>query len=128
MNGLSVEIKGLKELQHALDQLDKKKSKATLQKVASAGAKALKPYVVREAPRGATGKLKRSVSARKAKRNLPAAIVSPRPSVAFYRHFVIGGTKRGVSPNPFVARGYDDGESAAVKAMEDEIERFLRSL
>lgn len=148
-----VDVRGIPEVQSALGKLDDgPQARKALQKAASAGAKALKPYVQREAPRGKTGRLKRSISARMAKRDRPAAVVSPRPKVAFYRHFVINGTKdhgprkakalvfegtagtvhakrvRGVKPNPFVARGYAAGESAAEAAIDREMNAYIDSL
>lgn len=147
---VSIDVLGIPEVQEALDKLGGAPMKKTLQAASTAGAKALKPFVVAEAPKR-TGKLRRSISARRAKRDLPAAIVSPRPKVAFYRHMVIGGTKphrirfpdqkaRGVpkaegniqhpgaKPNPFVARGYDKGKSTALAAIDQVIDTYLDSL
>lgn len=143
---MSVTVRGLAEVEKAVAQVAGPK-KALLQKATSAGAKAIKPFVVAAAPRGATGKLKRSVSARKAKRGLPAAVVSPRPKVAFYRHFVIRGTKphgprkarilrfepgpiyarhvAGTPARPFVDEGYRAGEQAALRAIEKVIDDAL---
>lgn len=148
-----VEVRGVSEVREALDKLDDgPAARKALQASADAGAKALKPYVQREAPRGATGRLRRSVSARRAKRDRPAAVVSPRPKVAFYRHFVIGGTKahgprrakalvfqgnaglvrakrvQGVKANPFVARGYAAGQSAADAAIDRVMDQYVESL
>ena len=152
MSSVGISIRGIPEVQKALAQLDDKGDKAMLQKAATAGAKALKPYVVAAAPRGATGKLKRSISARKAKRNLPAAVVSPRPKVAFYRHMVIGGTKdhgprrarmlawqtpdgpafarrvRGTPARPFVDEGFRAGQSSAMAAIDKVIDAALETL
>lgn len=155
---VGIDIRGIPEVKAALDKLGGPPMKATLQKASSAGAKALKPFVQAEAPVGEPGNpytkrgaLRRSVSARKAKRDLPAAVVSPRPKIAFYRHMVIGGTKPhrirfpnqkaagvdkgagnirhpGAKANPFVARGYAKGESAALAAIDRVIDQYLETL
>jgi len=91
--GFGIEVSGLEEVQRLLAKYDEKTLKRTLQKASSASAKFLKPKVQAAAPRGRTGKLRKSISATQAKRDRPAAIVKARPKVAFYRHMVIGGTK-----------------------------------
>ncbi len=148
---VSVDVRGDEEV---IDYLHRVQTgqRATLQKAASAGAKALKPFIQAAAPRGATGKLRRSVSARKAKRDLPAAVVSPRPKIAFYRHMVIGGTKdhgpknarvmiwkapggvivahhvSGTSARPFVDEGYQRGKSAMDRAIDAVIATALEGV
>lgn len=97
---VAIDIRGIAEVQSYLAKLDDGQ-KATLQKAATAGARALKPFVVAAAPIAhgplppgrVRGALKRSISARQAARNRPAAVVTARPKIAFYRHMVIGGTK-----------------------------------
>ncbi len=145
-----VQILGIAEVQRALDRIDDAGEKKVLQAAVTAGAKAIKPYVVAAAPRGATGKLKRSISARQAKRDRPAAVVSARPKVAFYRHMVIGGTKdhgpkkakalvfpgkqgglvrtghvRGTSSRPFIAEGFAAGEPAAMRAINAVLDKAI---
>jgi hypothetical protein len=147
---VGVDVRGMPEVMAALDGLGGKHMNAALQKASTAGAKAIKPYVQAEAPRR-KGKLRRAVSARKAKRDLPAAVVSARPKVAFYRHMVIGGTKPhrirfhdqkaagvpksqgniqhpGARSNPFVERGFEKGEDAALRAIDAVIDAYLESL
>ena len=118
--GLTIDVRGIPEVTAALNKFDAGPSKPILQKASTAAAKAFKPFVQAAAPRGATGKLRRSVSARQAKRDRPAAVVSARPKVAFYRHFVIRGTK---AHGPKTARvmvfqgtgtGYREGLSGAI--------------
>lgn len=118
-----------------------------LQAATSAGAKALKKPVQTEAKR-ASKRLAKSVSARTAKRDKPAAVVTFRPKVAFFRHFVIGGTRdhgprkagnrflifrgrsgqnvmvprvRGVKPNPIIARVVAAYEREAYAAIDNSL-------
>lgn len=157
---MRVGLRGVPELNRALARLgDGPDSRRALQKAASAGAKTLKPFVQREAPRRAgeslrrwgkeshkPGTLRRSISARVAKRDRPAAVVSARPKIAFYRHFVILGTKahdlrprnnrpagsrpimkKRQLPNPFIERGFEAGREAAVAAIERVIDEYVEA-
>lgn len=158
MAAVGIDVRGMAEVQAALRQLgDGPQSRRALQKASTAGARTLKPYVQREAPVGKTGRLRRSISARQARKDRPAAVVSARPKVAFYRHMVIGGTKPhpivpderkalaftaggrdfvrsrvlhpGIKrPNPFIERGFDAGRAAAEAAIERVIDEFLEAL
>lgn len=98
---ITVTTQGLDKLQLKLDryhgpQLDKALGKATL-----AAGKTLVAPMKAAAPKR-TGAMRKSIKATRAtKRDKPGAIVGPR---IWYRHFVIGGTNRGVKANPFVAR------------------------
>lgn len=140
-----VDIRGVAEVQAYLASVDKA-SNATLQKATSAGARALKPYVQAAAP-VQTGRLRKSVSAHQARRQRPAAIVTPR---AFYAHMVIGGTKdhgpkkasvmafegrngavfahhvRGTKPRPFVDEGFNAGQGAMNAAIDKVIDEALK--
>jgi hypothetical protein len=134
---MSVTVHGLPELQRELDKMAPGPLKKTLQKGTTAGGKYLKPKVKAAAPRGKTGKLRKSISARTAKRDRPATIISARPKIAFYRHMVIGGTKPhrirfpdqkaagvsksdgnirhpGAKANPFIRRAAEQHDDAAV--------------
>lgn len=63
------------------------------------------------------GDLKRAVGVRKAKKYRVGSIVNAKHSRSmFYAHFVIGGTKRGVKPNPFITRANDDNHNLAAEA------------
>jgi len=154
---VGIDVRGLAEVQAALRQLgDGPQSRRALQKASTAGARALKPYVQREAPVGKTRRLRRSISARQARKDRPAAVVSSRPKVAFYRHMVIRGTRPhpivpderkalaftaggrdlvrsrvlhpGTRPNPFIERGFDAGRAAAEAAIERVIDEFMEAL
>jgi hypothetical protein len=143
----SVTILGMDAVIRALELLDDPAASKLLQKATAAGGKALKPFIQAEAP-VKTGRLRRSVSTRQARKARPATIVSPRPKVAFYRHFVIDGTRPheikvnamtptgghymrvihhpGAHANPFVDRGFARGESAALAAIEKVIDTALQ--
>ncbi len=155
---IGIDIRGIPEVLVALDKLGPVAMKPTLQKAASEGAKAIKPFVRAEAPIGEPGNpytkrgaLRRSISARKAKRDLPAAVVTARPKIAFYRHMVIGGTgphrirrpyeraagdekgagtirHPGARANDFMARGYAKGESAGLAAIDRVIDQYMETL
>ena len=146
-----VSIRGLPEVQRALAKLEPAQTKMILQKASTAGAKAVKPYVKAETPRGATGKMRRSISATQARRGRPAAIVKFRPKIAYYRHMVIGGTtphrirfpnqkeagvpKRqgnirhpGAHGNDIVGRAWAAGETATLAAIGKVIDVYLDQL
>jgi hypothetical protein len=117
-----VQLKGLSEVQKLLDgykpkALDKRQQKALL-----VGGRALVPYIRAEAP-VATGVLRRSVSARRGRRDRPAVVVGPR---AAYRHLVIRGHRfrnsdQTTEPNPFVDR-------AVTAHLEDAITAYKKAL
>lgn len=150
MSGV-VTIRGLDEVQRALAQLEPAPLKKVLQKAASAGAKAIKPFVKEETPKGRTGRLRKSISATQARKDRPAAIVKFRPRIAFYRHMVIRGTKPhrirfpdqkaagvpksrgniqhpGARPNPIVTRAWDSGDTATLAAVNKTIHDYLESI
>ncbi len=156
--GLGIDLRGIPEVMAALDKLTPAKTNRVLQKASSAGARALKPHIRAEAPGPArpgnrhvrSGALRRSISARAARRDRPAAVVSARPKVAFYRHMVIGGTKPheirkpattptggrymrvlrhpGARANPFVARGFSKGQHDAYAAIDWVIDEYVATL
>jgi HK97 gp10 family phage protein len=126
---VAVDVRGIPEVQAALGKMHGPAMTKTLQAATKEGGKVLKKTVKAEAPRR-TGKLRRSVSARTVRRNRPGTVIAPRPKVAFYRHFVIGGTGQPgpTKPNPFVSRGFDRGQAAAMAALEKVVDDYLDSL
>jgi hypothetical protein len=88
----SIETRGVREVQQALQKASGPTLRKTLQKGTNAAGKFLEPKMRTEAPRR-TGRLRRSIKASVAKRQKPAAIVKARPKIAHYRGFVIQGTK-----------------------------------
>ena len=152
---VGIEVEGIYDVVAALSSLTDKQAKAMLQKSATAGARALKPYVKAAAPKGRTGALKRSIRSGQTKRNRPAARVYNAKKVAFYRHMVVGGTVahgprthpiiafqtgsitspwiyakqvRGTKPRPFFAQGFDAGRAAAEAAIDKVVDAALAKL
>jgi hypothetical protein len=130
MSGIAVDVRGIPEVQKALGSLQGPDMKKTLQAASKAGGKVFKASVKDAAPEGATGKLKKSISARTVRRDRPGTVIAPRPKIAFYRHFVIQGTGQPgpTKPNPFVSRGFDRGQAAAMAALEKVVDDYLDSL
>ena len=153
---MSVEIRVEdKALLAALDSLDPKDGNKALLTGARAATKFLKPLVKAAAPRGASGKLRKSVYMGTAKRQKPGSFVGVREKVAFYRHMVIGGTKahstakrgghvgiqrwevggdvrygpahevRGTPPRPFVSATADHYGNQALQIAEAAIAKAL---
>ncbi len=120
------------EVTAALDELDAKGTKQALQKATKKGATFLAQKARPEAPRK-TGKLRKSVTARAAKRDKPGSFVTAR---APHRHLVQQGTAarfnksgayRGrMTANPFIARTADRHGNAALdiaeRALSDELD------
>jgi HK97 gp10 family phage protein len=129
MSGIAVDVRGIPDVKEALGKLEGPAAKRMLQLATKEGGKVLKKTVQAEAPRR-TGKLRRSVSARTVRRDRPGTVIAPRPKVAFYRHFVIQGTGEPgpTKPNPFVSRGFDRGQAAAMAALEKVVDDYLDSL
>ena len=151
---VGIDVQGVNAVVAALGKMTDKQARAMLQKSASAGARALKPYVKRAAPRGQTGNLRRSIRVGRTRRERPGAYVSPKPSIAFYRHMVIGGTRahgprnakvmvfrpageahnvtatwvRGTKPRPFVSQVFDAGRAAAEAAIDKVVDAALAKL
>lgn len=118
-----------------------------MQAVTKAGATVFKAPLKAEAGR-VSKRLARSVSVRTARKDKPATIVTFRPKIAFFRHFVIGGTRdhgprkakvlvfkgkdgdlvvahrvRGVRPNPIVDRVAAAYEGRAYDAMSQALDK-----
>jgi hypothetical protein len=150
--GISVDIRGLPEVQEMLARLDDPHVKKVLQQAMGAGAQAMKPALVAAAPYPG---LKKSVWARTAKRQRPAAVVGHHKTRdSFFWHMIVGGTQdhgprrapwlafwshgrhyvlpkvKGIKPNPFVARAYNSarGEGASMNAIREVIDKYIDSL
>lgn len=124
---VTVTVQGKANVQRMLRQykdpeLTRRAQIATIQ-----GAEVTRKPLQREAAR-ASKRMSRAVSVRQAQRNKPAAVVTFKPKIAWFRHLVIGGTRahgprrkealrfrgrfgwvfarrvRGVRPNPMVER------------------------
>lgn len=142
----SVTVVGADGVHRMLRAYTNPKLTKRLQDATKAGANVFKAPLKAEA-RTVSKRLARSVSVRKAKRERPATIVTFRPKVAFFRHFVIGGTRdhgprkaklmawqgksgpafarrvRGVKPNPIVARVASRLAGQAYAAIDRDLDR-----
>ena len=88
---VSVEIDD-REAREELARWQNPELRKKLNRATAAGAKALKPHVKAEASK-VSKRLARATSAGQAKRDKPAGIVKFRPKIAFFRHWIIGGTR-----------------------------------
>lgn len=89
---MTIEVRGADGVHRMLQAYTEPKLTKRLQTATKDGATVLKPAVKAEAAK-VSRRLSRSVSVRKAKRELPATIVTFRPKVAFFRHWIIRGTR-----------------------------------
>lgn len=87
----SVRVEGDQAVRRALRKWMNPELRKRLQVATGEGAKVFKaPMKAEAAP--VSKRLARSVSARRAARETPASVVTFRPKVAFFRHFIVGGT------------------------------------
>lgn len=117
-----------------------------LQVATKAGATVFKEPL-KSAARPLSKRLARSVSVRVAKRDKPASVVTFRPKVAFFRHFIIGGTAdhgprraralvfvgngglirtkrvRGTPPHPIIERVFESNKSKADQAINHALDQ-----
>ncbi len=122
MISVTFTMTGGKDIQAKLSRRSGAELNKTLKKATREAAKALKPYIQALAPvsaHGSTGKyahtrgnLRRSVRVAATKRQTPGAYVGPSRKKAFYRGWVIRGTKH-MHGNSFVARGAHAGMGQA---------------
>ena len=119
------------EVLDALDRLDPRGSKRALQKATKKAGTFLARKARPEAPRK-SGRLRKSVTTRAAKRDKPGSYVTAR---APHRHLVQLGTRdrfnksgafRGRMPaNPFIARTADNWGDQALDEARDDIVKAL---
>lgn len=117
MPSITITVTGEEAIQRQFNRRQGLALLKTLQKATRAAATAVKPAIVAEAP-VRTGNLRRSIRVAATRRDRPGAYVGPSSKRAFYRHFVIRGTVRGVRANPFVSRGASHAEGAAKVAFD----------
>lgn len=142
----TVVVRGVEGVRRMLKPYTDPSMRKRVQTATKAGADVFKPAMKAEAAK-VSKRLARSVSVRKARRDLPATIVTFRPKVAFFRHFVVGGTKahgpkrkgvmvfrnppvgvvakhvRGVRPNPIPARVAARLEGQAYAAIDRSLDQ-----
>ncbi len=124
MPQITIRTEGLNELQLKLDRYHGPKLDRALGKATITAARTLVGPMKAAAP-VRSGVLRRSIKATRAsRRDKPGAIVGPR---IWYRHFVIGGTRRGVRPNPFVSRTAEANAGTTARTftaiLHDELQR-----
>lgn len=122
MISISISVTGGAPIQAKLERRSGPQLNKALRKATREAAKAMKPFIQAQAPVSAIGSsgkyahtrgnLRRSVRVAATRRQTPGAYVGPSRKKAYYRHFVIGGTKH-MRANPFVARGAQAGMGAA---------------
>jgi len=141
-----IEVKGVPGVHQMLADYMTPKLPKRMQDATKAGAEVFKAPVKAEAAR-VSKRLARSVSVRKARRDLPATILTFRPKVAWFRHFIIGGTRdhgprkasalvweksgtvivarrvRGVRANPIIARVEARYENTALAAIDRSLDQ-----
>ena len=121
------------EVTAALDELGGPDSKRALQKATKKAGTFLAQRARPNAPKGKTGRLRKSVTSRAAKRDKPGSYVTAR---APHRHLVQLGTAdrftkgshafRGrMTANPFIARTADQYGDQALNIAEAELSRQL---
>jgi len=141
---LKVDVQGVAELRTALEQLTGKPLDRALRKATLTAARALRAPLQAAAPRD-TGKLRKSIRARKARRGI-GALVGP---TVWYRHFVSLGTRRhrisakdgalkvgsgfaqsvehpGSKPNPYLSRVADAHEREVLNMFGDAVDDLIQ--
>ena len=141
-----VTVQGEAGVHRMLDDYMTPKLPRRMQLATKAGATVFKEPL-KVAARPLSKRLARSVSVRVAKRDKPATIVTFRPKVAWFRHFIIRGTRdhgprranalmfvgrsgfirtsrvRGVPAHPIVDRVADAHESQALRAIDQAMSK-----
>jgi len=87
-----IEVRGVEGVHRMLADYMTPKLPKRMQDATKAGAEVFKKPVKAEAAK-VSKRLNRSVSVRKAARDRPATILTFRPKIAWFRHFIIGGTR-----------------------------------
>jgi hypothetical protein len=91
MSSVDIQVVGMKDLLAALDKMEPKPGNKLLAKATAEGTKkVLKPKLKAAVP---WPSMKRAVRAGAAKKDKPAGIVKFDNKRAWFRHFLIGGTK-----------------------------------
>lgn len=117
---LTVRLVGLEQALAALDRQSGRSLERRVVLGMRTGAQMLVAPIRAQAPKR-TGYLARSVKVRTGRGG--SVSVGPR---AWYRHFIIRGTKRGIRANPFVDRGVDSNLEAVKDRVADVILRGKR--
>lgn len=142
---ISVSVRGAEGVHQMLHDYMEPILPRRMQAATKAGASVFKAPLRAEAAR-VSKRMARAVSVRQAARDRPATVVTFRPKIAFFRHFVIGGTRdhgprrarllvfttrqgivirarrvRGVRPNPMVDRVATRYAAQAYRAIDTSL-------
>lgn len=143
-NGIVLEVTGMRDLMDTLDKMDPKASRRLFDKATADAAKKVLKAPTKAKAAALSQRLGRSVRAGAARRDKPAGIVKFDNKRAWFRHFIIGGTRphrirfpdqkaRGVpksqgnirhpgtKAHPIIAEVADQHGDAAL----DHVERFM---
>ena len=142
---MTIEVRGEREVRQMLGDYMNPKLSTRLQSATKAGAEVFKKPVQAEAGK-VSKRLRRSVSVKRARKERPATIVYFRAKIAWFRHFIIGGTRdhgprtapflvfesrgevvrakrvKGVRPNPIMSRVADRYERQAYDAIDRSLD------
>lgn len=142
---MTIEVRGEEGVHRMLAGYRNPKLSTRLQAATKAGATVFKKPVQSEAGK-VSKRLRRSVSVKRARKERPATIVYFRAKVAWFRHFIIGGTRdhgprtapllvfeskgelvrakrvKGVKPNPIISRVADRYERDAYAAIDKSLD------
>lgn len=114
---ITVTVSGERDVLRMLGKAEGKELKSRIRKGTRAGASMLVSPIRKETP-VRTGEMARSVKVKSLRSG--GYSVGPR---AWYRHFVIRGTKRGIEANPVVDRAVDPQKPAVIRKVGDVILR-----
>lgn len=109
---ISIEVKGLDEIMELLDRMEPKASnKLMLKATADAAKKVLAPQLRAATP---WQRMKTAVRSGQAKRDKPAGIVRYDAKKAWFRHFLLGGTRaHAVNPKRAQVMAWEEGGAKA---------------
>ncbi len=120
-----VEVKGLKELDRQLKQLEPKLAKKVMRKAVSAGAEPIRKEARRLAPRR-TGFLAKNIIKSVKRRGSTVIAKIGTTKAAFYGIFVEFGTKTGTPMKPFLRPAFDTQARRAIGVISDKIAAELK--
>ncbi len=125
-----VEVKGLRELDRQLKQLEPKLAKKVMRKAVSAGAEVIRKEARRLAPRR-TGRLIRGIiKSIKRRGSTVIAKIGPKGGKKgpFWGYFIELGTKIGTAMKPFLRPAFDTKGRLAIRVIADKIASELKRL
>ena len=122
-----VEVKGLKELDRKLKQLEPKLAKKVMRKAVSAGAEVIRKEARQLAPRRTGFLIKNIIKSVKRRGSTVVAKIGTTKR-AFYGIFVEFGTKTGTPMKPFLRPAFDTQGRRSISVIREKIASELRRL